>query len=109
MIVKLTKDGGYCLYVEADTVLRQDTQSGCVDLEICRGGQAVKRVLIGEPTFVEAFATYQGHPTKKAGSSVDSSVIPVAADFYLAYIIEHGKTVDTIRTNQIIEPSGGTQ
>ena len=45
----------------------------------------------------------------KLTEKTPAAVIPVAADFYLAYIMEHGKTVDTIRTNQIIEPSGGTQ
>lgn len=92
MIVKLTKEGGYCLHVEADAVLQQTTESGCIDLEICRGGNTVKRVLIGETTEANAKAVGQ----RTAGLPV------VVADFSRAYIMENGKTVDTIRRRESV-------
>lgn len=91
MIVKLVKGGGYRLHVEADSVLQQVTASGCIDLEICRGGVSVKRVLIGETSEEDAHAVGQ---TLFYG---DKPMRAVVADFNRAYLVEGGKTVDTIR------------
>lgn len=97
MIVKLTKDGGYCLHVEADSVLQQVTESGCIDLEICRGGATVKRVLIGETCSGNALVVGQCIKVDGETKHSDAVLKPVVGDFYRAYIMEHGKTVDTIK------------
>jgi len=75
MIVKLTKRGCVNQYVDADSVLEQPTHKGMVDLEITKNKQNVTRVLIGIPEM--------GHK----------------CEWERAYIMEHGKTVDTIRVH----------
>ena len=73
MIVKLTKRGCICRYIEADDVLEQPV-SGGIDVEITKGGRTVFRALIGMPEL--------GHKD---------------AEWERAYLMENGKTIDTIR------------
>lgn len=75
MIVKLVKMGGVERFVEADQVFRQPLESGRVDLEVTRGQNPSLRFIIGE--------------------DMDNSVYPDV--WAKAYLMEHGKTVDTIR------------
>lgn len=75
MIVKLTKMGGFTRYIEADNVYEQPVMNGRVDLEIIKHGGPVQRIIIGEE---------------------DSDGI-----WNRAYIMEHGKTVDTIRSHSM--------
>jgi len=103
MIVKLVK-ANYILHVEADSVLQQQTESGCIDLEICRGGATVKRVLIGETSADSALIVGQVIKTEPQKPATDGTIRAVVADFYRAYIMEHGKTVDTIRGATIYTP-----
>lgn len=76
MIVKLVKTGGITQHIEADSVLQQPVVGGRIDLEIEKLNQPVRRVLIGE---------------------LEPRVIDEAGVWQRAYIMEHGKTVDTIR------------
>jgi|SRR6478752_1228901 len=93
MIVKLMK-GEYILSVEADCVLQQQTESGCVDLEICKNGTTIRRVLIGETSPENAASVGQANRSESV-LGVETGKL-VVADFCKAYLVENGKTVDCI-------------
>lgn len=77
MIVKLTKAGGIVRHLDADNVYQQPTDGGLVDLEVSKlGGQSL-RFLIGDDN----------------GKIIDPPV------WHRAYLMENGKTVDTIKGN----------
>ena len=75
MIVKLSR-AGFCVSFDADSVTAQVTERGAIDLRICKGGVEAYRCLICN-THIEAI---DAHP-----------------EFDIAYVMENGKTVDTIR------------
>lgn len=80
MIIKLTKMGGCALFVEADQVYQQPLANGRVDLEIVKQNAPTQRLLVGE------------------GSIGEDPTDPVHSGLWeRAYVMEHGKTVDTIR------------
>lgn len=71
MIIKLTRRGGVERFIEADGLFLQPVSFGRIDLEIDKQGQPAARVLVGED---------------------DEDGI-----WHRAYVLEKGKTVDTIR------------
>ncbi len=87
MIVKLVKAGGICRHIQADDVLQQPTESGRMDIEVSRHDAPSMRFLIGED-----------------GPPVD--VITADRIWHRAYLMENGKTVDTIRPMPAIPWTG---
>lgn len=75
MIVKLTKMGGVVRFIEATGAMQQPLENGRVDLEIETQAGPVFRFIIGE--------------------DMDNAAYPDV--WHRAYIMERGKTVDTIR------------
>lgn len=75
MIIKLTRSGGIARYIEASQIFQQSVASGRVDLEIISPTGENYRLLVGE--FDERDDTNMS--------------------YHRAYVMEHGKTVDTIR------------
>lgn len=80
MIVKLTKMGGFAQFVEADQVYQQPVANGRIDLEIVKQNAPTLRFIVGEDSIGE-------NPEDPVHSG----------KWERAYIMEHGKTVDTIR------------
>lgn len=84
MIVKLTKLNGLALFIEADQVFQQPVNHGRMDLEIVRQNAPTQRLLVGESAIGE-------NPEDPIHSGI----------WERAYIMEHGKTVDTIRGHRM--------
>lgn len=87
MIVKLTKSGGVSRLIESDGVLVQPVVGGRMDVEVSVRGASPHRFLIGED-----------------GPAVD--VITADTIWDRAYVMENGKTVDTIRGHRQPETIG---
>ena len=82
MIVKLTRPGGISRLIESTDILCQPVNGGRMDVEISVRSGSPLRFLIGED-----------------GPPVD--VVTADAIWDRAYIMEGGKTVDTIRGHRL--------
>lgn len=72
MIVKLAKAGGVAQLIECDDISYWPTAQYTIDLDLWKGGERKKRVIIGDSE----------NPN---------------AEWDVAYVMENGKTCDTIR------------
>lgn len=79
MIIKLCNQGGYARYVEVDSFSRQRLANGAWDLSCSLNGRDQGRFIIGPGDFI--------------GEGENRLLI----DGCVAYVMDHGKTVDTVR------------
>lgn len=79
MIIKICSAGGYARYVEVDSFTKQRLANGAWDISGSLNGRDQGRFVVGPDEFV-------GEGDSRV--HVDGSV---------AYIMDHGKTVDTLR------------